>query len=177
MNPQLYKWLATVIDKSSIDVILQQKSNVVKSPGCAKHFKKVMRAAHGAAMCFPWENTFTFVNPPAKTKDHRMEVFYFGVSLQNRCTPHFFQNRAGLFCFWIAPPLVKQGLASDRGFSGSQNHAYIRFTYSATMYLLCLYNNLRQRATLPFRLGNICGISLCICLRTFQRLRHSAAAR
>ena len=22
-------------------------------------------------------------------------------SLQNRCTPHFFQNRAGLFCFWI----------------------------------------------------------------------------
>ena len=32
-----------------------------------------------------------------------------GVSLQNRCTPHFFQNRAGLFCFWIDLSLGETG--------------------------------------------------------------------
>lgn len=115
--------------------------------------------------------------PLPKQKTIGWWSFTLGYHYKTDAHRTFFQNRAGLFCFWIAPPLVKQGLASDRGFPGSQNHAYIRFTYSATMYLLCLYNNLRQRATLPFRLGNICGISLCICLRTFQRLRHSASAR
>ena len=35
-------------------------------------------AAHGAAMCFPWENTLAFADPHTKIKDHRMVVFYFG---------------------------------------------------------------------------------------------------
>ena len=44
-------------------------------------------------------------------------------SLQNRCTPHFFQNRAGLFCFWIDLSLGETGACKWPQSSGVQCHA------------------------------------------------------
>ena len=34
-----------------------------------------------------------------RTRKGLLSMVFYGISLQNRCTPHFFQNRAGYFVF------------------------------------------------------------------------------